>query len=150
MNIRKDAAEHQKNTREDMDRRWKIVREAREARLAKKEIAECQAKNGPVPNKPEDELTQLAKDIHGNLVFTDRHVRNPHDLTSVFMLMMLVDPRQMPVINSIGMVYEYLSQAGPMAVNGNPTFFSMKMLSKHDTEIVWKKVAKIESLMADL
>lgn len=37
-------------------------------------------------------------------------------------------------LNSIGLVYEYLSEASPMAVNGKPTFFSLKLLNKADTE----------------
>lgn len=37
-------------------------------------------------------------------------------------------------LQSIGLVYEYLSEAGPMAVNGKPTFFSLRLLNKADTE----------------
>lgn len=37
-------------------------------------------------------------------------------------------------LNSIGLVYEYLSAAGPMAVNGKPTFFSLRLLNKVDTD----------------
>lgn len=37
-------------------------------------------------------------------------------------------------VKSIGLVYEYLSAAGPMSVNGKPTFFSLRLLNKVDTE----------------
>ena len=37
-------------------------------------------------------------------------------------------------LSSIGLIYEYLSEAGPMSVNGKPTFFSLKYLNKEDTE----------------
>lgn len=37
-------------------------------------------------------------------------------------------------VKSIGLVYEYLSEAGPMSVNGKPTFFSLRLLNKADTE----------------
>lgn len=37
-------------------------------------------------------------------------------------------------VKSIGLVYEYLSEAGPISVNGKPTFFSLRLLNKVDTE----------------
>lgn len=37
-------------------------------------------------------------------------------------------------LKSIGFVYEYLSEAGPMAVNGKPTFFSGRFLNIEDTK----------------
>lgn len=35
--------------------------------------------------------------------------------------------------DNIGEVYEYYSEAGPMACNGKPTFFSCRMLAQEDT-----------------
>lgn len=37
-------------------------------------------------------------------------------------------------LKSIGLVYEYLSERGPMAVNGKPTFFSLRLLNHDDTK----------------
>ena len=37
-------------------------------------------------------------------------------------------------LKSIGLVYEYLSEAGPMSVNGKPTFFSCRLLNIEDTK----------------
>jgi len=36
-------------------------------------------------------------------------------------------------IPSIGFVYEYLTEAGPMSINGKPNFFSTRFLNKEDT-----------------
>lgn len=35
---------------------------------------------------------------------------------------------------SIGLIYEYLSQAGPMSMNGGPMFMSLRMLNREDTK----------------
>jgi hypothetical protein len=40
-------------------------------------------------------------------------------------------------LKSIGMIYEYLSKASPMALNGGPMFFSLNMLNIEDAEKVW-------------
>lgn len=37
-------------------------------------------------------------------------------------------------LNSIGMFYEYMDKAGPMYVNGRPTFFSCHILSIDETK----------------
>lgn len=41
-------------------------------------------------------------------------------------------------ISSIGLVYEYMSNAGPMSVNGLPNFFSARFLNIEDTEKMFK------------
>jgi hypothetical protein len=40
--------------------------------------------------------------------------------------------------SDIGIVYEYLSEAGPMAINGKPTFLSMKLMNKEDSKKLWE------------
>lgn len=37
-------------------------------------------------------------------------------------------------LESIGLIYEYMSEAGPMGLNGGPMFMSMRLLNKKDTE----------------
>jgi len=37
-------------------------------------------------------------------------------------------------LGNIGLIYEYLDQAGPTSVNGMPTFFSLKYLNISDAE----------------
>lgn len=49
-------------------------------------------------------------------------------------------------LNSIGLVYEYLSEAGPMAVNGKPTFFSLRLLNKVDTEKMFEYYEQYKSI----
>lgn len=38
----------------------------------------------------------------------------------------------------IGMVYEYLKNAGPMSINGYPFFMSLRLLNKEDNAKVWE------------
>ena len=37
-------------------------------------------------------------------------------------------------VKSIGLVYEYLDKRGPTAINGKPTFFSLRLLNHDDTK----------------
>ena len=37
-------------------------------------------------------------------------------------------------LESIGLIYEYMDKAGPMAMNGGPMFISMHLLNKEDTD----------------
>ena len=106
-----------------------------------------------------DELKTVAKDLYNGLIFTDRHCEESI-LLSVFMPLIFMGPhggsssdtsgqRDSKIydllerdiekkyyeefINNIGMIYEYISQAGPMGINGKPTFMSCKFLTKEDT-----------------
>lgn len=49
-------------------------------------------------------------------------------------------------INNIGLVYEYYNQAGPMSVNGYPTFFSMCLLNKQDAKKIWEYYEKYKEI----
>lgn len=109
-------------------------------------------KEKTLPNLEEKELTQLAKDIVNNLVFTSNHINpNENDLIgNIFMPLLLGATSDMSQgqINDIGMIYEYYkNNSGGWAINGYPTFFSCRFISKHDAKIIWEKVAKIEELM---
>lgn len=39
--------------------------------------------------------------------------------------------------NDIGLVFESYDKAGTMAINGMPTFFSCKIMTKEDTKTMW-------------
>lgn len=49
-------------------------------------------------------------------------------------------------LESIGMIYEYISQAGPMCLNGGPIFMSLRMLNKVDTSKVWNYYEKYKEI----
>lgn len=99
-----------------------------------------------------EEISQLAKDIHAGRVFTNYHIRGHlrEMVGSVFMPIVLgafQDVSEEDKSN-IGMIYEYMDRAGPLSVNGMPTFFSLQLCSKEDTYLVWEKVKKIEEILS--
>lgn len=100
----------------------------------------------------EEELKQLARDIHGGNVFTDRHIR-PDDrmqmLSMVFMPLVMMDEENIQVVQKRlgdhGMMYEYMDKAGPRSVNGLPSFFSFHTVGSDDAD---KVVGYLETLEA--
>lgn len=102
--------------------------------------------------RPDEELKQIAKDIHGNLIFTDRHIHpdsRKSMIASVFMPLFFLDKKSAEEMKrrKIAVIYEYYSKAGRMSINGYPIFSSFGAL----TEGEWKKVseylAKIDAAM---
>jgi hypothetical protein len=96
---------------------------------------------GLLAPKPKEELAQLVMDLCDNKVYTSAHLEMAGQgdmLTRVFMVLGLGGLSGLPKreVEQIGLLYEYIDKATPMAVNGLPTFFSMKVLNKED----WKKV----------
>lgn len=49
-------------------------------------------------------------------------------------------------LTSIGMIYEYLSEASPMGLNGGPIFMSLRMLNKEDSTKVWEYYEKYKKI----
>ena len=96
-----------------------------------------------IPNKTDADLRQLALDLVDGRVFTDRQAER--ELSMVFMplaLGALVEWTKEEIME-IGLIYEYLSEAGPRSVNGLPNFFSMKMVNRHDLEPLQKYVNEL-------
>ena len=105
-----------------------------------------------IPSLSEQELSQLAKDIAMNLVFTSNHIRG-YDVSSTIGMVF------MPVLfgafsdmteearKDIGMLYEYYDKAGPRAVNGYPIFWSFRILNAKDRKVVWEKYDKIQEAL---
>lgn len=102
-----------------------------------------------IPIKTDEELKQIAVDLFSGKIFTDRHVRNPKDLGMVFMLLVFTgdDFKQELLDDPPGMIYEYLSEAGPRSVNGMPTFFSMRMLNEADTKRMFTIYERVKAAM---
>jgi len=84
-------------------------------------------------NEPKN-FKQLAKDIYNGRVYTDRHLQF-NEILSVFMVLMFVNFED---LKDVFMIYEHIENAGPMCVNGNPTFMSMKTLNKTECTEVQK------------
>jgi len=92
----------------------------------------------PLAPLTDDEITALARDIVTNLVYISNR---PEAIQNSFMIMMLASPDQIPP--NIGAVYEYYAKAGPLAVNGMPTFFSAKFVPAESMEALWDAIQRM-------
>lgn len=101
--------------------------------------------------KTDEELKQLAMDIYDNKVFTNRHIEPGHMakmMGSIFMPFGLGGLSNTPKedMERIGLIYEYMDKAGPIAVNGYPTFMSMQFLTREQDTKMNEYYAKYESM----
>ena len=96
-----------------------------------------------ITRKSPEELKQLAIDIRAGKVFTDRHVPDEASsmMSRVFMPLMFMSEEQIADLmkEPIGLIYEYLDNAGPRSINGYPGFFSMRILHRDD----WPEVVRL-------
>jgi len=91
-------------------------------------------KRKPMSN---DKLRTIAQDLHAGRIFCDRQIKGDDSLYGcVFMPLFFMDPKDKWRMskNPPGLVYEYLTEAGGRAINGYPTFMSMRMLTQEDTK----------------
>lgn len=89
----------------------------------------------------EEELKQIASDLHDGKIFCDRQLGNEGRLLpSVFMPLALgaLAGYSKKEISKLGMIYEYLEKAGPRSINGFPIFFSCQLLGRDETTKVFK------------
>ena len=88
--------------------------------------------------RTEQELKQLAIDIIEGKVFGTWNLKHPEDVGSIFMGMIFLDSEQKKKLVSDNIVhfYEYLDKAGPLSVNGMPTFFNMHLLAEEEVDIL--------------
>lgn len=115
----------------------------------------------------DDELKTIAKDIYNGDIFTDRHCSD-ENISLIFMPLIFInsrgdsDKRDSKIydivereiedkyfneyVSNIGLVYEYLSKRGPVAINGNPIFYSCSFLSKYDTTKMFEYYDKYKEL----
>ena len=93
-----------------------------------------------VENRSAEELSQIAKDIVTNLVFTDRHIRDFDSglLPTIFMPVALGAFAECSeaYVNDVGMLFEYYDKSFPRSINGYPIFSSLQILSKHDAKLI--------------
>jgi len=90
------------------------------------------------------QLEEIAQGIYNGEIFTDRHC-SAVEIPIVFMPIALMTTEQWDKIitSDAGMIYEYLHAAGPRGINGNPCFFSMKLLTTGQANQVLKMLEDI-------
>lgn len=89
--------------------------------------------------RTDEELKQIAKDIHMGKIFTDRQCPSPEMISSVFMVLAFMEKEHLKkmIDDKVEMFFEYMDQAGTMAVNGMPTFFSCQTAIHDEVEKIW-------------
>lgn len=99
----------------------------------------------------DDELKGLAKDMWAGHVFTSGQISRPEDLTMVFVPLGLMGQQQLDElierIGDEGLIYQYVSEAGPMGINGNPVFYSFRILTSDEVVKVRGYLTQISEAM---
>src|SRR5574343_691993 len=100
----------------------------------------------PRPSRSDQDLKQLARDVHAGLVFGTWNVESETEIGMVFMPILLASSvtRKMMERDGIIHLYEYLDKSAPRSINGMPIFFSLNTLNKEETEklIEYVKILK--------
>lgn len=88
------------------------------------------------PPLGQEELRTFVHDFVGDKIFTDGHVPPEGSIEQVFMVLGLgaLASRSLREIGNIGVLYERIDKAGPLSVNGLPSFLSVKFMNKADWE----------------
>ena len=95
----------------------------------------------PVPRMSYEEIKEFVLGVCDNRIWTDRHCRGDLAVRQSFMILGLATFEETD-LDSIGTIWEYMSQANPMAVNGMPTFFSCRLMHIEDARMAWKAIDK--------
>lgn len=106
-----------------------------------------------IKSLPKEELDVIAMDMATDKIFSNFHIRKEDMdlLPSIFMLLFLGAFEGFDEDNEFPtMIYEYLSEAGPRAINGYPIFFSMKCLGLEDSEYVMERCNKIVETLKNI
>lgn len=102
-------------------------------------------------NMPEPALRALAIDFIEGKIFSDRHIPDVDSsaVTSVFMILVLMDAdTRNRYLHDCGMLYEYMSERGPLCCNGLPMFLSVRKLSTHDAKLLFQFAEEYKAMKA--
>lgn len=98
------------------------------------------------------ELKKLALDIYKKQIFGTWQIKDPDMVGSVFMVVAFMDSKMAKQLETENIVHfcEYLNKAGPMSVNGMPTFFSMQTISKSEWDIIVPIIEELQKTESEL
>lgn len=100
----------------------------------------------------DDELKKFIREFLSGAIYTSAQVTEMNILTMVFMPLALgaLSQWEEEEVEKIGILWEYLDQAGPRAVNGCPIFFSMYMMHREDWKIAARVIDREQRRLADI
>jgi len=87
-----------------------------------------------VPRMTDADLRTFVVEFCNGQIFTSAQIMDDSLLGNVFMPLIFgaFEKASREYVEEIGIVWERLSQAGPRAINGMPTFFSMHIMHRDD------------------
>jgi hypothetical protein len=94
-----------------------------------------------IPRMKKEDLRQFVLDLCNEKIWTDRDCKRPEDISMSFIILSFMEPKDFPK-EDIGLIWEYISKANTMAVNGMPTFFSCHLMHKDDWKIARQAAIK--------
>jgi len=97
-------------------------------------MAKKKPKGAETPEAQSERLRKFVLDYCDGRIFTDLECGSPREVGQHFMVLALGGASMLP--KDAGRVYEHMSQAAPMAINGKPVFFSCRYLSQDE----WDRV----------
>ena len=96
-------------------------------------------------NRPNSELVQIARDLHHGRIYSNLSLPLGMFASEIFMPLALLDQEHFDRIvqDPPGLVFEYMDKANEWAMNGQPQFFSVQMLSVEDAIRVIEMAKKL-------
>ncbi len=95
----------------------------------------------------DDEVAKVAIGLVNGAIFTSDMVPVQSDIQHVFMFLALMGEEHFAALkeDGIAMVYEELSKAGSMSVNGMPCFLSMHVTNEEDRTRIYTAARAIKA-----
>lgn len=102
--------------------------------------------------RTEEEMTQIAKDIWSGKIFTSSHITEKSIIYQVFQSLIFLSPEAIDDLKArdVQLFFEYLSEAGPRAINGYPIFLSCSFLTGEELKFVNNKYQEIVKVMGEI
>lgn len=96
-----------------------------------------------------EDMAKFIREFRSGQIFSSAHLPEHDDrlIPMVFLVLTLGALYGAPdsYINSIGLIWEYLKQAGPRSINGYPQFFSCRLVHKEDWEKIRKTIIELDN-----
>lgn len=102
----------------------------------------------PLPSLPQEELKRVVMGVCDGQIFTSAHLRD-HDLLDMVFMPVIFGGLTGVELDSIGILYEDISKAGPRSINGLPNFFSFRLMNVGDWERCRKAIAREQERRED-
>jgi hypothetical protein len=96
-----------------------------------------------------EELATFVREFRGGQIFSSAHISegDDHIIRMVFLVLTLGGLHDAPdsYLNSIGLIWEYFSNAGPRSINGYPQFFSCHLMHRDDWDRARKAIIELDN-----